>query len=136
MPSSNLGRGFAATLTAILLAAAAAIGAVAIPVRPAPEAPPKVRNWPKFGGTPQRNLVNPFAKNLPTDWSVDPEKGKNIKWVADLGCKASAAPSSPTAESSFLCEAAKGVRRIRGGKRVGGLIAPESLRRWDRQAID
>ncbi len=42
-------------------------------------------NWTMFGGTPQRNMVNPKAKNAPTDWNVEGGEIKNIKWVADLG---------------------------------------------------
>ena len=26
------------------------------------------RDWPMYGGTPSRNMVNPVAKGLPTDW--------------------------------------------------------------------
>ncbi len=38
-----------------------------------------------FGGTPQRNQVNTFEKNMPTEWSVKEGERKNIKWVAELG---------------------------------------------------
>jgi outer membrane protein assembly factor BamB len=38
-----------------------------------------------FGCTPARNAVNAFDKNMPTDWSIEPGKQKNIKWVAKLG---------------------------------------------------
>lgn len=34
---------------------------------------------------PDRNLVNTIDKNLPTTWSVEEGKQKNIKWVAELG---------------------------------------------------
>jgi outer membrane protein assembly factor BamB len=52
--------------------------------------------WPLFGGTPQRNMVNLVEKNILTDWAVKDEKkkieAKNIKWVADLGSKAYGGP--------------------------------------------
>jgi outer membrane protein assembly factor BamB len=53
------------------------------------------KEWPMFGGTPSRNLVNTVDKNIPTDWTVDddPKNWKNIKWVADLGSKAYGGPS-------------------------------------------
>ena len=52
------------------------------------------KEWPMFGGTPSRNLVNLVDKNIPTDWTVDDDKKnwKNIKWVADLGSKAYGGP--------------------------------------------
>lgn len=43
------------------------------------------KEWPMFGGTPQRNMVNLFAKNVPTEWSVEEGKRENVKWVAELG---------------------------------------------------
>jgi outer membrane protein assembly factor BamB len=42
-------------------------------------------DWPMFGGTPQRNMVNLVDKNVPTDWAVEGGKLKNIKWHAELG---------------------------------------------------
>jgi len=42
-------------------------------------------DWPMFGGTPERNMVNASARNIPTDWAVKNGKHKNIKWAADLG---------------------------------------------------
>jgi outer membrane protein assembly factor BamB len=47
---------------------------------------------PMFGGTPQRNLVNLIDKNVPTMWSVEEGKEKNIKWIAKLGDKAFGGP--------------------------------------------
>ncbi len=47
------------------------------------------RDWPMFGGSPSRNMVNLTEKNVLTDWSLKNEKKKipekNIKWVAELG---------------------------------------------------
>jgi outer membrane protein assembly factor BamB len=45
----------------------------------------KASDSPMFGGSPQRNMVNMFDKNVPTSWNVEEGKRKNIKWVADLG---------------------------------------------------
>ncbi|MBI1830879.1 MAG: PQQ-binding-like beta-propeller repeat protein [Planctomycetes bacterium] len=80
-------------LTATLIAIAVGLSASgpAAPDRPATDRPPR-RDWPMFGGAPQRNQANPFAKNLPATWEVDAKKRKNIKWVADLGSKAYGGP--------------------------------------------
>ncbi len=43
------------------------------------------QSWDMFGGTLQRNMVNTFEKNVPTDWDV--ETGKNIKWSSELGSR-------------------------------------------------
>ena len=45
-----------------------------------------------FGGTPSRNMVNTFDKNIPTTWNVEEGQRKNIKWVADLGNRAYGGP--------------------------------------------
>jgi outer membrane protein assembly factor BamB len=57
----------------------------------ADDAPP-AGTWPMFGGTPERNMVNAVDKNIPTEWSVEEGKRKNIKWVADLGNKCYGGP--------------------------------------------
>jgi outer membrane protein assembly factor BamB len=49
--------------------------------------PAGLHSWPMLGGTPQRNLVNTVARNLPTSWDVKEGAQKNIKWVAQLGTK-------------------------------------------------
>src|SRR5262245_37653197 len=49
-------------------------------------------DWPMFGGTPGRNMVNPMAKNLPADWAVEKGEKKNVKWLAQLGNKAYGGP--------------------------------------------
>ncbi len=41
-------------------------------------------DWPMYGGTPARNMVNADAKGVPTEWGSK-AGGKNVKWVADLG---------------------------------------------------
>src|SRR5262249_54467118 len=48
------------------------------------------RNWPVWGGTVQRNLVNLVEKNMPTDWNVSNDK--NILWSEFLGSKAYGGP--------------------------------------------
>ena len=47
-------------------------------------------NWPLFGGTVERNLVNLVEKDIPTKWDV--KKGQNIKWSVNLGDKAYGGP--------------------------------------------
>src|SRR6266446_10707609 len=43
---------------------------------------PGGKEWPMWGGTPDRNMVSPM-KGLPTSWDVASKK--NVKWVAQLG---------------------------------------------------
>ena len=43
-------------------------------------------DWPMWGGTPQRNMVNATEKNIPASWDI--QTGRNIKWVAQLGSQA------------------------------------------------
>jgi outer membrane protein assembly factor BamB len=50
------------------------------------------RMWPLFGGSPSRNMVNLRETNMPTEWSVEPNKEKNIKWVAKLGSRSYGGP--------------------------------------------
>jgi outer membrane protein assembly factor BamB len=49
-------------------------------------------DWPMFGGSPARNMVNPFGGRVPTTWSVEENKFKNVKLVIDLGTKAHGGP--------------------------------------------
>src|SRR5262245_13655767 len=60
------------------------------PVMPAAQA--GKADWLMFGGTPQRNMVNLTAKNIPIEWSAEEGKEKNILWTADLGSKAYGGP--------------------------------------------
>ena len=39
--------------------------------------------WPMWGGSPQRNMVNTVAKDIPASWDI--ETGRNVKWSARLG---------------------------------------------------
>jgi outer membrane protein assembly factor BamB len=47
---------------------------------------PAGRDWPMYGGTPSRNLVDTVTRGVPTDWG-NKANGKNVKWVADLGSR-------------------------------------------------
>jgi hypothetical protein len=40
------------------------------------------KEWPMWGGTPDRNMVSNM-KGVPTTW--DPAAKKNVKWIAELG---------------------------------------------------
>ncbi len=50
------------------------------------------RDWPLFGGTVQRNLVNLQETGLPASWSVEQGKEKNLIWSVPLGSKAYGGP--------------------------------------------
>ncbi|MFO0967907.1 MAG: PQQ-binding-like beta-propeller repeat protein [Gemmataceae bacterium] len=47
-------------------------------------------DWPLFGGTPARNMVNPTAKNIPATFSADDKD--SIRWIVELGSKAYGGP--------------------------------------------
>lgn len=49
-------------------------------------------SWTMFGGTVHRNMVNTVEKNMPTEWSIEPGREKNIKWSVQLGSKAYGGP--------------------------------------------
>src|SRR5439155_23732202 len=53
---------------------------------------PLLSDWPMFGGTLHRNMANPAARNVPTDWSAEEGKLRNIKWIASLGSKSYGGP--------------------------------------------
>ena len=50
---------------------------------------------PMFGGSPARNMVNLTDRGILDDFAIPSRKskGKNVKWVAALGSKASGGPS-------------------------------------------
>ena len=54
--------------------------------------PPAKNDWPMYGGSPQRNLVNLGEKNLPTTWNIQEGKRRNVKWIASLGSRAYGCP--------------------------------------------
>ncbi len=91
----TLRRWLAALLTAAILVPLLALllwsGRSADPSPAAAEGAKPGVGWPLFGGTVQRNMVNTFEKNMPTEWDV--ATGKNIKWVAELGSKAYGGPT-------------------------------------------
>jgi outer membrane protein assembly factor BamB len=43
---------------------------------------PANKDWPMWGGTPDRNMVSSM-KGLPTTWDIKTKK--NVRWVAELG---------------------------------------------------
>ena len=43
------------------------------------------KEWPMWGGTPDRNMVSGM-KGVPTTWDLKTKK--NIKWIAELGSQA------------------------------------------------
>src|SRR5262245_3723917 len=50
-----------------------------------PPAPAGGKDWPMWGGTPARNMVNPNETGIPEKWNA--ATGENIKWVAELGSR-------------------------------------------------
>jgi len=40
-------------------------------------------DWPMWGASPARNMVNTVEKGIPADWDI--ETGRNIRWVVPLG---------------------------------------------------
>ena len=46
--------------------------------------------WPMWGGSPSRNLVNSWEKGIPQAWDI--ETGHNVKWVARLGSQSYSNP--------------------------------------------
>src|SRR5215469_3641587 len=78
----------AALLLAVACSRPVPTQADAAPAAPAaPAAKPQAAggDWPMFGGTPRRNMVDLTAKGLPATWSVKKGKEANVKWVARLG---------------------------------------------------
>jgi outer membrane protein assembly factor BamB len=66
----------------IPFALASALAGLAGVVLLASDPPSGGKDWPMWGGTPDRNMVSSM-KGLPVDWDVKTKK--NVKWVADLG---------------------------------------------------
>ena len=96
MRSPTLRRGASAVVTVAVFVLL--LGLFVRPVQtrdPAPARDAKrdnsaAQSWDMFGGTLQRNMVNTFEKNVPTEWDV--EAKKNIKWSAELGSRAYGGP--------------------------------------------
>jgi outer membrane protein assembly factor BamB len=57
---------------------------------------PGGKEWPMWGGTPDRNMVSAM-KGAPTTWDLKTKK--NIKWVAELG---SQAYGNPTVSGGYV----------------------------------
>ncbi|GIW78602.1 MAG: hypothetical protein KatS3mg105_0409 [Gemmatales bacterium] len=53
----------------------------------------KSGDWPMFGGSPDRNMVNLTAKNVPIDFKVRTEgEEEGVKWTVKLGSRAYGGP--------------------------------------------
>jgi outer membrane protein assembly factor BamB len=96
MQSRTLRRGLSAFVTLGVCVALLSFFARPVQTRdPAPNHLPRAdkganESWDMFGGSLQRNMVNTFEKNVPTEWDV--EAKKNIKWTAELGSRAYGGP--------------------------------------------
>jgi hypothetical protein len=96
MQSRTLRRGLSAFVTLGVCVALLSFFARPVQTRdPAPNHLPRAdkganESWDMFGGSLQRNMVNTFEKNVPTEWDV--EAKKNIKWTAELGSSAYGGP--------------------------------------------
>jgi len=80
----------AASLTVLTVTVVIGVGAPSASEQASDK--PAQRDWPLFGGSPQRNLVNTFDRNIPSSWSLLPGKETHLKWVAELGSKAYGGP--------------------------------------------
>ncbi|MGF1582883.1 MAG: PQQ-binding-like beta-propeller repeat protein [Gemmataceae bacterium] len=54
--------------------------------------PIQLEGWRMFGGTPQRNMVQPNAKNLPVSWDLAMKKEPRVKWRVQVGSRSFGAP--------------------------------------------
>jgi outer membrane protein assembly factor BamB len=75
----------AALLLAVACSRPVPTQAEAAPAAPAAKPQAAGGDWPMFGGTPRRNMVDRAAKGLPATWAVKKGKEANVKWVARLG---------------------------------------------------
>jgi outer membrane protein assembly factor BamB len=53
--------------------------------RPTMPATDDASSWPMWGGTPSRNMANPSARGIATEWNVSTKQ--NIAWVAAVGSR-------------------------------------------------
>jgi outer membrane protein assembly factor BamB len=72
--------------------AAALLAASPVSVRAGQPAAAPADAWPMFGGTPDRNMVNPFARGLADDWCVEEGKEKNLRWWVKTGTRGYGSP--------------------------------------------
>jgi outer membrane protein assembly factor BamB len=93
-PSHKLRRWLLFALTAAVFAAVLVVISVQGPHDNAQADVPKAErgDWPLYGGSLSRNLVNLTEKDVPTSWDNHRGKEKNIKWSAPLGSKAYGGP--------------------------------------------
>jgi len=78
------------SLAATTLVFTVVLGAVTLRSSPNAAKDDSKSDWPMYGGSLSRDLVNLIEKGIPTTWDV--AQGKNIKWSADLGSKAYGGP--------------------------------------------
>ncbi len=93
----HLRRGLAAVISVAVLGAVLAVSLWTRRGSDSSEARAAARNgmprsWPLFGGSLDRNMVNTFEKNVPTDFSVEKGSEKNVLWQAALGSRSYAGP--------------------------------------------
>ncbi len=77
-------------LAATVLTFTAVLGVVALRSSPDESKPDGRRDWPLYGGSLSRDLVNVMEKNIPTTWDV--KAGTNVKWSVELGDKGYGGP--------------------------------------------
>jgi sugar lactone lactonase YvrE len=86
-------RALALTGAGCLLAAALAPALLdrRAPALPVPSRP-RSRPTAHWGGSRQRNMVNPAERGIADDWDTRPGKEKNVRWSVPLGSKALGGP--------------------------------------------
>jgi outer membrane protein assembly factor BamB len=86
------------SLTGTVLVFAAVLGALALQSRNSESVQADAgksdaqHDWPLFGGSLSRNLVNVKEKDIPVKWSVKKGAEQNVKWSTTLGNKAYGGP--------------------------------------------
>jgi outer membrane protein assembly factor BamB len=90
---SNARRLLSLAGTLLVFAAVLAVLALQTPSPKADVAKAETRHdWPLYGGTTARDLVNLVEKNIPITWDVRKDQQKNIRWSVPLGSKAYGGP--------------------------------------------
>ncbi len=77
---------------AIILIGSISFGYFSLQDRKPTHQPPPSRDWPMFGGTPARNMVNLHEKNLPATWSFAKGQQKNVRWSVNVGTRSYGGP--------------------------------------------
>src|SRR5579885_3922134 len=92
----SLRRGLVSALTLAILGTVVAVvlwsGSRSGPERAQADEQKAAHNWPLFGGTVQRNLVNNVERNIPDSFDIEKGKEGNIKWVQELGSRSYGGP--------------------------------------------